>query len=173
MHPRERPTTIAYFRLYSKMELIDRPQQLLPEIGGKFEIDLPQRGREQRVHGTRKGTARFHAQIWRLEAVLVAVGAYQLVFNGAVVLVFYVRKGRGYVLVKGNAYVSISIGNERELGGEGFLTRAERRKWEKLKTFDVKRPIVHLISADPSLICQPMSARDLEEGGTSFASSIV
>jgi len=56
VHPRERPTKIAYFRLYLKMELIDRPQQLLPEIGGKFEIDLPQRGREQRVHGTRKGT---------------------------------------------------------------------------------------------------------------------
>jgi len=135
------------------MELIGRPQEFLPEIGGKFEIDLPQRGRKQREHGTGEGTPRFHTQIWRLETVLVAVGAFQLVVNGAVPLVFYVRKGSRHILVKGNAYVSISIVDEREFGGKGFWTRAESRKWEKLKTLHVKGPVVHLVSPDPALIC--------------------
>jgi len=108
-HPREGPTTIAYFRLDSKMELIDRPHEFLPEIGGKFEIDLPQRGRKQRVRGTGKGTACFHTHIRSLKAVLEAIGAYQLVVSGAVLLGLDVRKGRGHGLVKGNADVSISI----------------------------------------------------------------
>ena len=86
--------------------------------------------------------------------------------DGAIILIFRVRKSRCHGLVKRNADVIHSMVDERQSSGEGFSSYAERRKWVQLETFHVEWTVENLVSADPAVSPQPESVGDLEEGGS-------